>query len=359
MPFTQEQIQTAMWLIVGAALMLLLVLLGPVLMPFVTGTILAYMLNPLVDAMCRVKWKKWAIPRQLAALIAMLLLMSSILALILIVLPVAQNEFPLLQEQIPRFLDQLHAILEPRLLQLGIHIQLDSNGIKQLISDHLATSGQEIGHAILSSLKVGGTAVLGMIASVLLIPMVLYYLLVDWHALLARLHHLIPRKWVKRTTQLAEEVDGLLAQYLRGQLLVMLVLAIYYSSALALTGFNAALPVGILTGLLVFIPYIGFGLGLFLALITAVLQFNGLHGLAMVALIYGTGQIMEGFYLTPRLVGERIGLQPLTVIFALLAFGQLFGFVGILLALPASAITSVAIKHLRSLYFKSRFYTVS
>ena len=198
-----------------------------------------------------------------------------------------------------------------------------------------------------------------MIASVLLIPMVLYYLLVDWHALLARLHHLIPRKWVKRTTQLAEEVDGLLAQYLRGQLLVMLVLAIYYSSALALTGFNAALPVGILTGLLVFIPYIGFGLGLFLALITAVLQFNGLHGLAMVALIYGTGQIMEGFYLTPRLVGERIGLQPLTVIFALLAFGQLFGFVGILLALPASAITSVAIKHLRSLYFKSRFYTVS
>ena len=110
MPFTQEQIQTAMWLIVGAALMLLLVLLGPVLMPFVTGTILAYMLNPLVDAMCRVKWKKWAIPRQLAALIAMLLLMSSILALILIVLPVAQNEFPLLQEQIPRFLDQLHAI---------------------------------------------------------------------------------------------------------------------------------------------------------------------------------------------------------------------------------------------------------
>jgi predicted PurR-regulated permease PerM len=136
----------------------------------------------------------------------------------------------------------------------------------------------------------------------------------------------------------------------------MLVLATYYSVALAIAGFDVALPVGLLTGLLVFIPYIGFGIGLLLATTAALLQFDGLQGLIAIAIIYGLGQVIEGFYLTPRLVGERIGLHPLAVIFALLAFGQLFGFVGILLALPASAILSVAVKRLREHYLQSYFY---
>ena len=137
----------------------------------------------------------------------------------------------------------------------------------------------------------------------------------------------------------------------------MLILAVYFSGALALAGFSVALPVGILTGLLIFIPYIGFGIGLCLAIIGAVLQFDATHGLLLVAIIYGVGQIVESAYLTPRLVGERIGLPPLAVIFSLLAFGQLFGFIGILLALPASAIASVAFSHVRALYYQSRFYT--
>jgi predicted PurR-regulated permease PerM len=136
----------------------------------------------------------------------------------------------------------------------------------------------------------------------------------------------------------------------------MLVLAVYYSVGLSIAGFDVALPVGILTGLLVFIPYLGFGLGLLLALIAAVLQFSGWEGLIWVAAIYGAGQVIEGFYLTPRLVGERIGLNPLAVIFALLAFGQLFGFVGVLLALPASAVLMVAFRHLRHHYLRSSFY---
>jgi predicted PurR-regulated permease PerM len=137
----------------------------------------------------------------------------------------------------------------------------------------------------------------------------------------------------------------------------MLTLAVYYSVALMIAGFDVALPVGIITGLLVFIPYLGFGLGLTLALIAAMLQFDGLQGLAAVAIVYGAGQILESFLLTPRLVGERIGLHPLAVIFALLAFGQLFGFVGVLLALPASAIVSVGLKHMRAHYLNSSFYT--
>jgi predicted PurR-regulated permease PerM len=357
MNFTKEQLQTAIWLMVGIALVMLLVVLGPVLTPFVTGAILAYTLNPLVDRLCRFKIKNWALPRTLAVLISMLGLLSCILALILIVLPVVENEIPLLQDQIPKFLDQLHDTLQPKLLDLNIHVQLDSASVKQMLSQQLSESSDKITAAALSSIRVGGTAILGLIANVLLIPMVLFYLLLDWHAVTERCHNAIPRRWANKTTDIMRETDELLAQYLRGQLLVMLVLAGYYSSALTLAGFNVALPVGILTGLLVFIPYIGFGFGLCLALIGAVLQTDPMHGLLMVAIIYGIGQIIEGFYLTPRLVGERIGLAPLAVIFALLAFGQLFGFIGVLLALPAAAITSVAYKHLRNLYYQSRFYT--
>src|SRR5699024_4222462 len=126
-----------------------------------------------------------------------------------------------------------------------------------------------------------------------------------------------------------------------------------YSIALALAGFDVALPVGILTGLLSFIPYLGFGLGLILALIAAVLQFDGMQGLILVGVIYGIGQMVESFFLTPHLVGERIGLHPVTVIFALLAFGQLFGFVGVLLALPASAVVAVGLTHVRRHYYNS------
>jgi predicted PurR-regulated permease PerM len=156
---------------------------------------------------------------------------------------------------------------------------------------------------------------------------------------------------------MSREVDHLLAQYLRGQLLVMLLLATYYSVALAIAGFEVAVPVGIITGLLVFIPYIGFGIGLTLAVLSAILFFDGWYGLIAVGVVYGIGQMLESFYLTPRLVGERIGLHPLTVIFALLAFAQLFGFTGILLALPASAILSVVFRRARQHYLNSSFYT--
>jgi predicted PurR-regulated permease PerM len=357
MNFTKEQFQTAIWLVLGIALVMLLVILGPVLTPFVTGAILAYILNPLVDRLCKIKVGKWSLPRTAAVLVAMTSLLSCILALILIVVPVVENEIPLLQDQIPKFLDQLHTTLQPKLQAYDIDIQLDSAGIKQMLSQQLSESREKITAAALASIRVGGTAVLGLLTNVLLIPLVLFYLLVDWHAFTDRCHLAIPRRWANRTTDIMRETDELLAQYLRGQILVMLVLAAYYSCTLTLAGFTVALPVGILTGLLVFIPYLGFGFGLCLALIGAVLQADPMHGLLMVAIIYGIGQLIEGFYLTPRLVGERIGLPPLAVIFALLAFGELFGFIGVLLALPAAAITSVVYKHMRNLYYRSGFYT--
>ncbi|HEV7816732.1 MAG TPA: AI-2E family transporter, partial [Janthinobacterium sp.] len=320
------------------------------------AAIIAYALNPGVDRLAGLRLGRFGVPRALAVLMVVLLFLLALIALALIVVPVLRTEVPLLQAQIPQFLVKLNELLGPRLSEMGIHVRLDSAGIKTLLSQQIAASGDEIWSAVLASARVGGTAVLGWIATVVLIPFVLFYLLLDWHPMLARIAGAVPRRWVSQTVSMGNEVDTLLAQYLRGQLLVMLVLAAYYSVALMVAGFDVALPVGILTGLLVFIPYLGFGLGLALALIAAVLQFSDWHGLIAVAIIYGVGQTLEGFFLTPRLVGERIGLNPLAVIFALLAFGQLFGFVGVLLALPASAILMVAFRHLRRHYLGSTFY---
>ena len=355
--FTSEQKQTFIWLAVAAGLVAVLVSLGPVLTPFIAAGILAYALNPGVDWLASRRIGKFTVPRSLAVTIMVLALFAAALALVLVVVPVLQKENLLLQEQIPAFLVKLNELIGPKLHELGINVKLDSAGIKNIASKYLNRSGDEIWHAVLSSAEVGGIAILGWLATFVLIPVVLFYLLLDWHPLLARLKNGIPRRWLGMTSGLVLEIDSLLAQYLRGQLTVMLVLALYYSIALTLFGFDVALPVGLITGLLVFIPYLGFGLGLILATIAAVLQFDGFHGLIAVAVVYGFGQILEGFFLTPRLVGERIGLHPLAVIFALLAFGQVFGFVGVLLALPASAIVMVAIKHVRRLYLDSSFYT--
>ncbi|MDB5959169.1 MAG: transporter permease [Massilia sp.] len=356
-PFTPEQKQTAFWLAVWLAFFLLVYALGPVLTPFLAAAILAYALNGGVDYLAARRIKRWQIPRVLAVALVMLLFLACLTALVLIVLPVLQTEIPLLLAQIPAFLVRLDNVLSPKLHEMGFKIKLDSTGLRALLSEQFAgAGGDEIWTTILASARVGGTRVLGWLVTLILIPVALFYLLLDWHKLLDSVSHAVPRRWVGQTVGMAREVNVLLAQYLRGQLLVMLILAAYYSVGLTIAGFEVALPVGILTGLLVFIPYLGFGLGLILALIAAMLQFSGWGGLIAVAVIYGCGQLIEGFFLTPRLVGERIGLNPLAVIFALLAFGQLFGFVGVLLALPASAVLMVAFRHLRHHYLRSTFY---
>lgn len=358
MPFslTPDQKQSAFWLGLGVAFLLLLYALGPVLTPFIAAAILAYALNGGVDYLDQRRIGRVPIPRALAVVLVMLLFLSAVTALVLIVIPVLQVEIPLLMAQIPAFLVRIDQLLSPRLQEMGIKLKLDGSGLRAILSQQFESSGDEIWTTVLASARIGGTRVLGWLATLILIPVALFFLLLDWHKILERVTGAVPRRWVVQTVGMAHEVNVLLAQYLRGQLLVMLVLAAYYSMGLTIAGFDVALPVGILTGLLVFIPYLGFGLGLILALIAAVLQFADWSGVIAVAIIYGAGQLIEGFFLTPRLVGERIGLNPLAVIFALLAFGQLFGFVGVLLALPASAVLMVAFRHLRHHYLRSSFY---
>ncbi len=348
-----EQRQTLLWLAVGILLAVMLVLLGPILTPFVAAAIIGYMLNPGVDAL-----SERGLPRALAVLLAITAVGLMIAAIVLIVLPVLSEQLPVLRQRLPILLERIDNSIGVWLRQMGMGGRFDLAAVQDIITDKLAAS-DGLSTAVLTWLRIGGTAVMGWAATLFLIPIVLFYVLLDWHSLFARIGETGPRRWITQVTEMAKEVDSLLAQYLRGQLLVMLLLASYYSVGLAVAGFDVALPVGLLTGLLVFIPYIGFGLGLLLAILAAILQFDSAYGLIAVAIVYGLGQFIESFYLTPRLVGERIGLQPLAVIFALLAFGQLFGFVGVLLALPASAILLVVFGRLRQHYLKSSFYNQS
>ena len=197
---------------------------------------------------------------------------------------------------------------------------------------------------------------LTVLVNLALIPVVMFYLLRDWNMLLERLDELVPLRWRPKVRTVALEVDGVLAEFLHGQLLVMLALAIYYVIGLSIVRLDHALAIGILTGVLVFIPYVGFGLGFMLGMLAALLEWHGWPGFLAVLAIYGIGQLLENYVLVPLLVGDRIGLHPLAVIFALLAFGEVFGFAGVLMALPVSAMLLVGLRHLRKAYVASPVY---
>ena len=229
---------------------------------------------------------------------------------------------------------------------LGTTISFDLSQLKSLVQDNAGALG-DLSAQLAGSLKLGGQMLLGVIVNAMLLPVVMFYLLRDWPDLISGIDRLVPRAARPTVRNLAREIDAVLSEFLRGQGLVMLALATYYCVALKLAGLQFWLPVGLVTGLLVFVPYIGFGLGLMLGMLAALTQFSTPEPIIMVAVVFAIGQILEGFVLTPYLVGDRIGLHPLAVIFALMAFGQLFGFVGVLLALPASAALLVAFRMLR------------
>ncbi len=355
--FTTSQKQAFLWVGLWLLLVVFLVLLGPIMTPFVAGAILAYALAPAVERICAWRLGPVRVPRLIAVVIVMMLLILIFFALFLLVVPILQKEAPQLYDKIPDLLAKLNHAFGPLMHELGFDTSLDGASLKKAVAEQFSASRSWLWKSVIASARVGGSTLLSWVVTLFLTPVVLFYLLLDWRKVTGVMMNAVPRRWMKKTANLVSEIDELLAQYLRGQLLVMLILAIYYAVCLSIAGFEVALPVGIITGMLIFIPYVGFGIGLVLAFIAGLLQFDGFQGMIYIALIYGGGQMIEGFYLTPKLVGERIGLHPLMVIFALFAFGKVFGFIGVLLALPSSAVLSVAFRHIRAHYLKSKFYT--
>lgn len=351
MSFTAAQRHTFTWIAISLAVALAVWLLGPVLTPFIVAAVLAYVLQPLVERLARRR-----VPRVVAVTIVEVAAIVLVLAVVLLIVPILSKQLPLLREQIPLLADRANTQLSPWLARFGVEVALDTASIKAFVLKYLDANLEDWLATAMSSARIGGSILLALLGNLLLVPMVLFYLLMDWNNLAARVGALIPPRQRDRAHSFMTECDATLGQYLRGQLLVMVVLAVFYSVGLALFGFDLAVPVGVFTGLAVFIPYVGFGLGLVLALISAVLQFTGWQGIVGVAVVFGIGQVIESFVLTPMLVGDRIGMSPLTVIFALLAFGHLFGFIGVLIALPVSAVLVVAVRRLRETYVESELF---
>ena len=338
---------------IGAGLIVFFALrwLDAVLTPFLIGAILAYLGTPLVDAA-----QRRGVPRALATTITVLLFGLVLVGVFVVLIPLVQGEVALAAKRLPVLIAEASARLTPWLEQrFGVTFALDFDTFKSFVTEN-EESARALSLRVLSGVKAGGLIALSLLINLALIPVVMFYLLRDWQMISARLDDLVPRDWQSRFRTIVGDIDRVLAEFLRGQFSVMVVLAIYYAIGLSIAGLDRALAIGILTGLLVFIPYVGFGLGFVLGIVAALLQWMGWPAFMAVLAVYGIGQLLENYVLVPWLVGDRIGLHPIAVIFALLAFGQLFGFAGVLLALPVSAALLVGLRHLREEYVLSPFY---
>ncbi len=339
------------WLSFAVVFAWLAYLLSPILTPFVAAAILAYICNPLVQRLSACK-----VPRTIAVMLVMVGLLLLLALLLLIVLPLLEKEISRFAARLPDWADNARTHLLPLLQQwFGADLQWDSAAVKEMLVSHWQGAGGILGK-LLHWLGSSSGAILGMLVSLLLVPVVMFYLLRDWNTLIARMDELIPRHWHEQTREIISEVDRVLAEFLRGQISVMLLMSVYYVLVLWLAGLEFALPIGIVTGMLVFVPYLGMVTGLTLATLAAAMQFTEFSSVLIVWAVFGAGQLIEGMAVTPWLVGERVGLHPLAVIFALLAFGQLFGFFGLLLALPLSAILLVALRYAKTWYLSSEMF---
>jgi len=344
------------WLILSAAFLLLLYFLLPVLTPFVTAAILAYMCDPLVDRLSVLGYKKYQFGRTTGTVLVMLALMGIIALLLLIIIPLLQKESLLIIERLPDVITNIRNTTEPSLQKhFGISLAIDSAQIQEIITKNWKTAGGILGD-VLKTAGANSMALIGVIANILLLPVVLFYLLRDWDELMTGIGNLIPRQFVGQTTEFAQEIDKVLAEFFRGQFAVMMIMSVFYATGLCMSGLDMALPIGIIAGLLNFVPYLGPAIGMGLALLVGALQFSSVGQLIPVLMVFGVGQLIESNIITPKLVGDRIGLHPIVVIFSLLAGGQLFGFVGVLLALPISAAIAVGLRHTKDNYLDSDAY---
>lgn len=336
------------WLTFIGIVSALIYLLSPILTPFLLAAVIAYICNPLVTWLAAHK-----IPRTLSTIFVMLMTMGAFTAMILIMLPLFEKEVSRLIERIPFFLDFIKSRLIPWLeIHFNVELQIDIASLKQVLMDHWQSAGG-IAAKVLPTLKSGGLAILEFLMHLILVPVVLFYLLRDWNVLVKRAGELIPPVWQKQIFPLAQETDRVLAEFLRGEIAVIIIMCTYFVTGLWLVRLEFALPIGLVAGVLVFVPYLGTIVGFALATLTAITQFQEWSGVIAVWIVIGSGQLLESMLITPRLVGERIGLHPVAVIFALLAFGQLFGFIGILLALPVSAVLLVWLRHLHKQYMET------
>jgi predicted PurR-regulated permease PerM len=330
----------------------LLWILRPVLTPFAIAAMLAYLGDPLADRLERLRCN-----RTLATSIVFLAMVLVLIGAIVLLVPLIQRQVVRLIAAMPAYGEWVRTGLFPW-LERNLHLPsnfFDIGSILANIRAHIGTVGNlaavVLGYATRSSLTI-----IGWITSLVLIPVVTFYLLRDWDVMVAKIDQLLPRTYQPTIARLARESDAVLGAFVRGQLLVMIALGVFYGVALWAVGLDVGPLIGMIAGLVSFVPYLGFITGLFASLIAALVQYHDWQHLAMVLVVFGIGQVLEGYVLVPKLVGGKIGLHPVAVIFAILAFGQLFGFLGVLLALPMASVLMVLLRYAHERYTASALY---
>jgi predicted PurR-regulated permease PerM len=345
-------------LVLTALLGWLLYRLAPIITPFAIAAGLAYLGDPMVDRLERLKFIRWPVNRTVAVLTVFALMIAAFVLGLLIVLPLLRDQVYHLVERAPAMFEWFIGTAVPWLqAKLGLAgMELDAQSLAAAAKSYWKEAGSAL-LGVLGSVSRGGGAVVTWLVNLLLIPVVTFYLLRDWDKLVAGVRGLLPRKSEAAISALFVEIDEVLGAFIRGQLMVMLALGLVYAVGLWLVGLDLAFIIGTSAGLLSIVPYLGTFVGVVAALIAALFQFQDVLHPVLVLLVFGIGQSLEGMVLTPKLVGDRIGLHPVAVIFAVLAGGQLFGFLGILLALPVAAALNVLVRHLNSRYRQSDLYT--
>ena len=340
-------------LVVAIAFGYLLYLLAPILTPFLISAFLAYIGDPAVDRLETIKFSRTT---SVAFVFFLMLIIG--LSFILIVFPLIEDQIRRLIIRLPEMIDWVQSDFIPWLSQrFGLDPgTTDLSGIKQSLAGHWQTLGSIAGKFI-TKISASGQLILLWFSYILLIPVVTFYLLRDWDLLVARIRELIPRKYEAVISRLAKDCDAVLAEFFRGQLLVMFAQGVFYSIGLWIVGLEFSLLIGLTAGIVSFVPYLGVIVGIIVAGIAAFMQFHDFIPIIYVLIVFGAGQMLEGMVLSPLLIGDRIGLHPVAVIFAVMAGAQLFGFFGMLIALPVAAIITVLLRHFHEQYLNSNLYT--
>lgn len=340
------------WLILVGLVGWVLYILGPALTPFVVAALFAYLFNPLVQ-----KLERRGVGRSLSVSLLFLVLTLALIGIILVLIPFMERQVANFLEQLPRWTEWAQKNAAPWIEQrFGVSIgEFDTQGLVAMLQGHWKEAGG-FASRVLAGVSKSGFAIIGWVLNLVIIPVAAFYLLRDWNIVVERIHALIPRAIEPVVTRLARESDDTLGGFLRGQLSVMIVLGVIYGVGLWSVGISVGPLIGMVAGLISFVPYLGAIVGVAMGIIAALVQYQDWFHVGLVLIVFAVGQTLEGYVLVPKLVGDKIGMHPVAVMFAILAGGELFGFVGVLLALPVAAVVMVLLRYAYERYTQSEMY---
>jgi predicted PurR-regulated permease PerM len=347
-----REVRIILWIGIFAGVGFAIHLLNDVLLPFIVGMAIAYFFDPVVDRM-----EEWGMSRTLGTSLVLLGFFIVVFVILVLLLPLLREQIVGFVRLVPTVVDRVRDLMGPILTELRSDLSPDAfNEIKAAVANYAGTFARWATR-VLTQVWSGGVAILNLLSLILITPLVSFYLLRDYDRIVVKIDGWLPRDAAPTIRKQAQLIDQTLAGFVRGQGLVCLTLAIFYAVALSLVGLNAGILIGLTAGTLAVIPFIGATLSFIVALGLAIAQFQqDWIPIALTAVVFITGQTIEGYFLTPKLVGDRVGLSPIWIIFAMLAGGSLFGLIGVLIALPVAAVAGVLVRFTLEQYMDSELY---